>query len=979
MDRYTDIQILECNRLHSEESKSNNNENYALYTNNLTDIVILNPGDRVSVYGAMVSERGAGQAQSIEIKGESLGVTKTFDFINLSFTTVDADTAKKRIDNSDEMRAIFTTDTKEIFDNKGYFVCNYYIPANGHNYIDLPVRWWFGEIDVNENYGSFHPNWILADNQSKGMSLADPFGMTDTGLPPGLTEPDRWDLYDDFYQIPYADSNASLSKLKKDNSRYTIMVREYTYYSEQSASEALGDTNKIPPRYLRTPEHHTYRVYRELKELNFPIGFNTPDFIASSITRQLQRVESENKFNYRSDTNDNPYTPGFPIHITKSISTETFKPFNVAGYIGQSSEFANVPRDTMESFINASTNLTDGWNYLAQFGVIACKRPELYETGRLINRKTNNSISLTAGSHLTLATYGDRYRINIPYTYTALLNDFKNFIRAQEKYPEVFNIFSDPRTLYDDRDNINNCRWVHINRYPNASMTLNTTGSDAEQFDTATLGHGGYSYPPWNASKKPMKSMILPIEYDPAQRDIFYEHPDENLGQRTYGCFGRDPNNDQIIIYGTKHNGSGSTLLQKIYGTDGYIEDERKIGFDQHFSAPGMAYLLPCDLRPEDPGQIFKANDHTDQIYMNGGNTNQSNYNSAGAVVPSQLYLGANAPELGWNGENFTISGLHTAMNQGNNFLAANPTATGLFAHTRDTSGESDVVYKINPREDFCDWTPARKPFVTNFELSGYSAPLKTITGARFNANLEPWRVYDCLTGIMIEDFGLTESQWSRSIWGLLGFSYKQFHSNTNTRLSVVDYTNVNDLSIVVTNSEIDEGDIKLYNQNMWGVPLFYNKLPLGGTIFDKNDTAVVRYLPEIIQKTQSITIVAENLPTRMIRGYYTIRSNILQGTPFIGGKVNNTTMPIIGIVNKINGDGDFYFQEESSLVFTITKQMRIASITTMICDPDGSYARCSEQSTVLIKVQRDRSVTYNVLQEILQEQQQNQKQNQRL
>ena len=69
MDQFTDIQIIECNRLHSEEAKSGNNENYSLWTNNLQDILILYPKDQVSVYGAFISERGAGQPSSIEIKG----------------------------------------------------------------------------------------------------------------------------------------------------------------------------------------------------------------------------------------------------------------------------------------------------------------------------------------------------------------------------------------------------------------------------------------------------------------------------------------------------------------------------------------------------------------------------------------------------------------------------------------------------------------------------------------------------------------------------------------------------------------------------------------------------------------------------------------------------------------------------------------------------------------------------------------------
>jgi hypothetical protein len=83
--------------------------------------------------------------------------------------------------------------------------------------------------------------------------------------------------------------------------------------------------------------------------------------------------------------------------------------------------------------------------------------------------------------------------------------------------------------------------------------------------------------------------------------------------------------------------------------------------------------------------------------------------------------------------------------------------------------------------------------------------------------------------------------------------------------------------------------------------------------------------------------------------------------------------MPIIGIVDKINGDGDFYFGQESSLEFTVTKPLRLASVTCSVHDPDGSYARCSNQSAVLFKIQRPRSVTFNIAEELLEEQQQQQ------
>jgi len=236
------------------------------------------------------------------------------------------------------------------------------------------------------------------------------------------------------------------------------------------------------------------------------------------------------------------------------------------------------------------------------------------------------------------------------------------------------------------------------------------------------------------------------------------------------------------------------------------------------------------------------------------------------------------------------------------------------------------------------------------------------------NSNLEPWTIYDSQCGIAIEDFGLDVNQWKGTLWDLLGFSYKQFHSSTNNRLQRIDNTNLNDLSVITTNANVLNEKSQAYSQNMWGVPLYNNMMPLVGSIVDKHDTFKTTYFPPIIVQCDSVDIVADNLPTRMIRGYYTIRSNLLSDTPFIGGKINNTTMPIIGIVDKINGDGDFYFGSESSLEFTITKPLRLASLTCSIHDPDGSYANCSEQNTILFKIQKNKVVSFNVVQDIIQQ-----------
>jgi len=324
MNQYTDLQILECNRLHSEEAKSGNNENFALWQNNLQDIVHLDAGDKVSVHGAMVSERGAGQTSSIEIKGESLGISHTFTYVSLSKSIISENDSAILIEGADRLTATVNASTIELTDNKGYFTMSYFVPANGHNYIELPRRFWYSEYNV-ANYNS--SNYYSQDSQAKGMSFADPFGMTDTG--PGFTGIDRWDLYEDYYQISTI-NNASLSKVKNDNSRYTLLIRENTPYSSAAAASIM------PDQYVRDPENSNYYVYRELKEIEVPAGFNSPEFLSTEITRQLQEVETESVWNYRSspDVVNNQYLPGFPIAVTKSISTKTYKQFNVAGYLG---------------------------------------------------------------------------------------------------------------------------------------------------------------------------------------------------------------------------------------------------------------------------------------------------------------------------------------------------------------------------------------------------------------------------------------------------------------------------------------------------------------------------------------------------------------------------------------------------------------------------------------------------------------------
>ena len=156
MNSFTDIKIIEANRLHSEEAKSGNNENFSLWTNNLQDILHLEPSDKVSVYGAFVSERGAGQSETVEIKGVELGEFHNFSYINLSKTLHGTD----RID--DKLPSGASKIKIEIEKNIPYairddtlrFTMSYYMVANTKNSLHLPRRWIFNEQLSKENFNN---------------------------------------------------------------------------------------------------------------------------------------------------------------------------------------------------------------------------------------------------------------------------------------------------------------------------------------------------------------------------------------------------------------------------------------------------------------------------------------------------------------------------------------------------------------------------------------------------------------------------------------------------------------------------------------------------------------------------------------------------------------------------------------------------------------------------------------------------------
>ena len=1000
-NQFTDINIIEANRLHSEEAKSGNNENTSLWTNNLQDIIHLNPSDKVSVYGSFISERGAGQQSSIEVKGVELPQKKFIEYT----TITPQDVSDKNTTGYVSVDSQQNNDEFQLRDDTLRFTTSYYIPSNAHNSLQLPRRWIFGHPvtpDIRLNYTS--PD----DKATNGASLTERIFVAGKG---------SWADKNEYYNcLPLG--GLTLHKFKNKNDRFTFLIRDKTYFDIPSPAPA----GTFPPLDLRDPENAVYNVYKELKTFTIPSGFNSAQFVSEEITRQFQKLVSNRLIEIKYDNNG--VALDYPIGLSRIIESETYKNFKAWNII----DGANYNFQDYFNLLNKDGSGTpkpewiesDGFNYLSQYQIIATKYPELYDAGSKINlipdpsEEDPNPNGVNAGilGAYLWADVGDPavdeyagWITSIPYT-KENCEKLKAFFDAQLLYPEIIINTNDDGTGYNKGNDVTNTRWLHCNRYSSKKMYLGDDQEDATKENTM-LGWSGYYYPRnnWNTTKVSQHSGLLCLYFDNSQKDIFYENPinklvyDEDLdaliptGEYTYGCLGKSvvgagPGNPSpmIVIYPASHKYNGydtPAYNQFMDDTPESGEGDKgilaggKLGFDYHFNAPGMYYLSPMS------GWGLWADDAIAPVNEANYEVNPANYSGTATInkhvsiekYKDMLYIGADNPSLEWDGTHFGFKGLHTGLNRGNRSIAGNP----YHAVTPDIDA-LDTVYKINPAEQLNDYTPDRMPYDTygGFNTGSWVAlpdASNNFATNKLNSNLVSWGIYDMLGGVFIEDYGMPEELWDDSLWGILGFTYNQFNSKTNNRQLRIQSDNNNQLSKLTTNAEIVEGDIKIFITNWSGVPIYNNMVASPTNVPSYSSTGTPRTLlsnntvyPAINHKTQSITIMAENLPTRMIRGYYTIRSNILEGSPFVGGKVNNTNMPVIGIVDKINGDGDFYFGQDSSLEFTITKPIRLASLSVSIHDPDGSYARTNNQSTILFKIQKTVSTTFNVVEELLQE-----------
>jgi len=149
-----------------------------------------------------------------------------------------------------------------------------------------------------------------------------------------------------------------------------------------------------------------------------------------------------------------------------------------------------------------------------------------------------------------------------------------------------------------------------------------------------------------------------------------------------------------------------------------------------------------------------------------------------------------------------------------------------------------------------------------------------------------------------------------------------------------------------------------------------FDKVNTGGhlnTAFREN----VRYqqYPAITESATSVKLTAPNLPRKLINPYFTIRSDILDNSDYIGGGESGNKYQVIGVVPKSNDYGDFFVNTSPDLEFVFTKPKMITSVRTEITNPDQTLASVDDSSAIIYKITKAIPETrFNIIKQILEE-----------
>lgn len=522
---------------------------------------------------------------------------------------------------------------------------------------------------------------------------------------------------------------------------------------------------------------------------------------------------------------------------------------------------------------------------------------------------------------------------------------------------------------------VDNSRFFHLDMVQTTESASKTTASDRTE-----LGSDMYHRTTTGASQYNTPSSPLFVYYQDVDKNTFYVDPEYNGRDKklTYGLFLKGPNqNIQVSTEGIGgiptdyYNASGFFIGgEEAVGNGSYASAKfkRHFGYDVHFSAYGNAAIgLWSGITINDRAknvQPFILN-----VTANGG-ASTTGVEDGWSDIPqiNKVYVGATEPQLTYDNvkDRFGFAEFYTPEFLGNKGGAGDDATNNP---VRDGGAK---VYKINKRLRNQNWCPGMGPYNVEDSFNVNEIDNSTAVKLKYdepNRNIYPFSFMDCHSGIAIESFGISEALWDKSLMSILGFNYNQLQAqltSENTLQKRINTNNIGQLNKVTTQAEIKAVDTLLYNQNIFGAIMYHPNILITGRITEHGGSKYHNLLPPLSIDTNSLTVTADGVPKQMINPFYTIRSDILDEATYLGGEDSGIKLPVISHVLKGTDSGDFFTSFGTGVDFTITKPKSVTSITTAICDPDGTFSRVDENSAVLYKIDKGAGYPTNVLQSIL-------------
>ena len=919
MSGYTQTILIDANRLNSEEfngsSLAEGGDN-AVFTNKVSSGITLDIGDQVSIHEGFISERGAG-GSVVEFKGQPLGGLKTIEYTN-NVSTSFVGFSKSQTAYSYESSSLITEEIA-LTDNEVSFVIEYHANANGENYLTLP-RNFANASTARIGVGLAYPTW---GNASYWTSM--------DGYPLGMNTliQNASHVYEpDWHPINHSYANASgyivgaggirPRKIKNDNSKFTLFKQNEIVWNGSEVSNASNLAYVNYPANYYDPACHNYQVYREKKTIRVDAGYDSPSNIASTITDQLIEADDPIPLD-KLDISSGRGSTIVNASLYKAFPATNINRFNGSTNAEFTSGFASIvdysPIGWRQGIAGSAPNAS-ALMWANAYGYVGFKRPKLIEQGRTTFAYHGNYVK-------TMTSASTEIRTNITWSLPVLTNIKKLFDIQHDLYPELIKnginpIFSNYTAQVGGNEDtfLKEARFFHLGSSHTAGYPSAPLGDDMYNvsFTDPSVGHG-------DRSSKP-----LFIYFNNNCSDLSPENwTGQNDDELAFGFARRAA--DNTVIFTTDRIGGIQASYCDQAGVPRVLSNNTKIGFDYHFNAYGNAAIM-----------------------LHNGYNYAPYYGDAtgspeGGYINGQTYVGANNPLLNFDSvqNRFEFSNLHTAEKVGNFYNAGNPKVTGTELAPPPSQQAGLDCYKINKVNHYDTFSPSMRPYPT---IPGTGHSQTAVAVIPFSFMYEPYEIIDANCGVTITDMGVGEKEWKNSLWGILGFSYLQF----NPKGSILDINsritnNSTNVSGATTDASIVSSDSLNYPVNIFGTNLYNTQL-----LTEYTDGTNNVFPPTVVLATSTV-ITADDLPRKILRGYFLIESDILSEANYY---LESNPLQVMAIANKYSAETDFVnYDGANSVKFTVTKKKVLTDIITKIKDPDGSLAQVGENSAVIYRVDK--------------------------